>query len=57
MRRPSLGTLRNAEDVIKARKDLRDSYKPSEGLEVKLVPLRGGARSSKARFVVDLVTN
>ena len=32
------------EVVVEARKDLRDSYKPSEGLEEKLVPLRGGAR-------------
>ena len=35
------------EVVVEARKDLRDSYKPSEGLEVKLVPLRGGARRTE----------
>ena len=33
--------------VVEARKDLRDSYKPSEGLEEKLVPLRGGARRTE----------
>ena len=45
----AVDTLGNvyAEDVIKARKDLRDSYKPSEGLEEKLVPLRGGARRTE----------
>ena len=35
------------EVVVEARKDLRDSYKPSEGLEVKLVPLRGGSKRTE----------